>query len=137
MVLFGIAFGWAGFAGSVVAATGWMLAFGVLLAGYGAAILSAQASADASGLRYRFGLVRRSVASEEIVDVRTRSGKGMYTPRICIEVEGRSGKVVRLAGLQRNDTEASRAALRDAVTRLSAALRLPRAGEHPDQVAQL
>lgn len=88
-----------------------MLLFAGLVASIGIAVTTARAKAEASGLRYGYGLIRRYVSSTEIAAVTVGPGSGAYYPRLCVHVRRHHGKPLRLTAMQRPSTAKSRARL--------------------------
>jgi hypothetical protein len=97
--------------------------FSALSLAFGISLSTAKATVTSSQIRYRYGLVQRTIPSDQIESVSVGPGSGAYYSRICLHIRQRGRtRPIRLIGLQRPDTAKGRAALEQTAAKVRAAL---------------
>jgi hypothetical protein len=99
-----------------------MLMFGAILVGVCLSLVTARATADSTGFRYRYGLISRACTPSQFASLSVVPGSGSGYRRVCLVLTTHDGNPVRLTAIQRADTATGRADLATAAERMTAAL---------------
>lgn len=86
-----------------------MVLVGAVFIGFGLAMAFACVAASETGLRYRYGVIRRTWSSADIAAVVVGAGSGAGYSRVAMHVVNKDGKRKVLTALQRPDTAQGRA----------------------------